>query len=146
MTSRQAFKVAFLMRCADEGLTSEQILGRVKTALALMEKKAWNPLANWGFLGGAAAGSGGGPASAATGGAFGHAVQQDPIGMARGAFVLPLALAAGAGGLGGMALAKMKQDPLVIEEAKADEEIGELTRLADRARRAKQLNAEQNRM
>lgn len=73
LTQRQAFKFGFLMRCADEGLTAEETLERVKTAAALAHgeplikealiPEALNILYKGGLLGlagGALAGAGGG--------------------------------------------------------------------------------------
>ena len=37
--SREAFKLGFLQRCADEGLTPAQVDGRIKLAAALLEKR-----------------------------------------------------------------------------------------------------------
>jgi hypothetical protein len=42
LTPEQAFKVGFLIRCADEGLTPEETAQRIKSA-SLMEKVAWIP-------------------------------------------------------------------------------------------------------
>lgn len=68
MTDKQMFKVAFLAKCVEDGLTLDQIHVRVKQALVLAEKKAnkdgnsfwdsWNPLAiakdiSWAGLAGA---------------------------------------------------------------------------------------------
>ena len=68
LTDKQMFKVAFLAKCVEDGLTLDQIHVRVKQALVLAEKKAnkdgnsfwdaWNPLAiakdmSWAGLAGA---------------------------------------------------------------------------------------------
>lgn len=68
MNDKQMFKVAFLAKCVEDGLTLDQIHMRVKQALVLAEKKAnkdgssfwdaWNPLAiakdmSWAGLAGA---------------------------------------------------------------------------------------------
>lgn len=148
MTPRQAFKVAFLMRCADEGLTSEQIHQRVKTALSTMEKKALLDNVPWGGAIGAWLGNKhvGGTAGTLGGAAVGDAVSKDPVGVARGAFLLPLGLAAGTGIIGGKLLAEAQKDPLTVDEAQTDEELAELERLTDRSRRMKQLQTQQSRM
>ena len=46
MTDKQMFKVAFLAKCIEEGLTIDEMKLRVKQALYFVEKKA-----NWGALG-----------------------------------------------------------------------------------------------
>jgi len=122
----EAFKVAFLMRCADEGLDIEQTHQRVKTALAKArrEKRAFLGLGS--LLGGT--------------GQFlsGAAAWGKPL------LLTGLALPAAAGVMGGKLLADAKKDPLTVEEAKTDEELSEIQRLTDRARRLKQLRAAQS--
>jgi len=138
----EAFKVAFLMRCADEGLDIEQTHQRVKTALAKArtEKRALFGLGAGGVAGGAA----GGPAGAAAGAAAGHWFEKDPTGMGKFLTLTGLALPVALGVTGGKLLADAKKDPLTVEEAKTDEELSEIQRLTDRARRLKQLRAAQS--
>lgn len=113
LTEKQAFKVGFLLRCADEGLTMEETHARVKAALA----KQANPLIT---------GAGkmiGGLASLVPGAASL---------LAAGSIAAPLAVGAG----GGYLASKMTQPgDEVLDQAKRDEVIGEYERLADEARR-----------
>lgn len=123
MSPTQAFKVAFLMRCADEGLTIEQTHRRVKTALArVREKRA--------FFGSMLGGAGQFMSGAAAVG--------KPLAL------LGLGLPVLGGIAGGKMLADMKKDPFTVEEAKTDEQLSEIERLTDRARRLKQLRAAQH--
>jgi hypothetical protein len=41
LTPREAFKVGFLARCAEDGLTPDQMLSRVKLAAEMFEKRAF---------------------------------------------------------------------------------------------------------
>jgi hypothetical protein len=120
----EAFKVAFLMRCADEGLSIEQTHQRVKTALAKArsEKRAFigSTLSGIGDLAG------------------GLAQWGKPL------MLTGLALPVAAGVMGGKILADAKKDPMTVDEAKTDEELSEIQRLTDRARRLKQLRAAQS--
>lgn len=110
LSRREAFKFGFLLRCADEGLTQEQTVERIKMAnaqLAELEKHAsiWQAatsvpklllsLGPWGLLGGA-----------------------------------------GVGALGGIGLAKMTNKSVDPEEAKRQELIAAYQQQADRIRRS----------
>jgi hypothetical protein len=44
LTARQAFKVAFLQRCAERGLSMEETHQLVKTAIVSLEKQSFDPL------------------------------------------------------------------------------------------------------
>lgn len=124
MSPTEAFKVAFLMRCADEGLTIEQTHQRVKTALARVrsEKRA--------FIGSTLGGAGQFMSGAAA--------------LGKPLLLTGLALPAMAGIMGGKLLADAKKDSMTVDEAKTDEELSEIQRLTDRARRLKQLRAAQS--
>lgn len=119
MTPHQAFKTAFLMRAADEGLTLEETHQRVKQALAVVR--------------------GGVKAAGAAGVAKGLGSMVGPT-----LGILGLGVPAAAGWLGGKALAQSQKDPLTVDEAKANEELAELQRLTDRARRLRQLRLQQH--
>lgn len=114
MSPTQAFKTAFLLRCADEGLTIEQTHQRVKTALAKARVEKRAVFEGMGTL------------------------AMKGLGLA--AFGLPVV----AGVAGGRLLADMQKDPLTVDAAKTDEELSEIERLTDRARRLKQLRAAQH--
>jgi hypothetical protein len=136
------------MRCADEGLDVEQTHQRVKTALAKVRREK---RALFGFnigpgatVGGVAGGAVGGPLGAGGGSMLGHVFDRDPVGMGKFLTITGLAVPAAAGILGGKILADAKKDPLTVEEAKTDEELSEIQRLTDRARRIKQLRAAQS--
>ena len=137
MTPHQAFKTAFLMRAADEGLTLEQTHDRVKQALAVVRGAAKTAAA---------------PALAAGAGAAVTAGAGAAYGLGRGlggligpaTAVLGLGLPALAGWTGGKMLAETQKDPLTVDEARTNEELAELQRLTDRARRLKQLRLQQH--
>jgi hypothetical protein len=117
MTPREAFKVAFLYRCADEGLSEEQTRARVKSALARaeMEKRAL-------------------PGE--------YAVTEAVKGITGWAPWLGLGglgLAGGLGWAGGGLLADATKNPDAVEEAKADELLAEYARQAERVKRVQQM-------
>jgi hypothetical protein len=134
MDSVTTFKVAFFQRCAEEGLTLDQINGRVKTALAKAE----------GQFGAEKAAD---LKSIAAGGGLGWLLGEGhPGGAALGAmagglkdYIIPAAvggsaLLAGGGLLAGKAMADTEEDPLAAEEIKAQELAREYKRLADKTR------------
>jgi hypothetical protein len=135
MDSVTTFKVAFFQRCAEEGLTLDQINERVKTALAKAEsqfgaEKSANKLTD--MLGGAGLGwlvGEGSPTGAAIGAMAGGLKD----------YIVPAALGgsallAGGGLLAGKSLAESQEDPLAAEEIKAQELAREYKRLADKTR------------
>lgn len=148
MDNLQAFKLAFFNRCAEEGLTVEQIHHRVKTALSRMEKQSaggsegtsnapWNWLTNLsaGTALGNIAGKGD-PAWTASGAGLGAMnVPQIASNLITPGILLALAGGTGLGIFGGKYLAESKYDPLAAEEVKAQEIKNEYARLAERARR-----------
>lgn len=110
MSPQEAFKFGFYARCAEEGLTSEQTLARIKTASlgTIAGELIEGPFRLMSHMGPAAA----------------QAALVAGIG-------LPIA-----GGLAmGYAGAKATDDDSNIEEAKADEILSEYQRLTDHARR-----------
>jgi hypothetical protein len=134
MTPEQAFKIGFLFRCAEQGLSQQETGALVKQAIATfrtkqasIEKQAILPAAILSALGGLGSGMmglggkvvGALPGLASTGGA-----------LAIGAPVL-----AGAGT--GYLAAKMTQSDNrdALAEAKQEEVVGEYERLTDEAKR-----------
>jgi hypothetical protein len=94
MTDAQAYKFGFLYRCAEEGLTVEETRARIKQAVAFVKQA--NPLQTaWNAL-----------TTLGTAGVAGTA-----------------ALSAGAGALGGLSLAKLREPDVNPEEIRAQEEI-----------------------
>ena len=144
MDNLQAFKLAFLNRCAEEGLNLEQIHQRVKTALARFEKSAEGGASEWGVPKNLTAGAGlgwlagqGDLASAGTGAAVGATGLPEAVSkLSLPAYLLGLTGLTGLGVFGGKALAESQYDPLAAEEIKAQELKNEYARLAERARRA----------
>ena len=165
MNELMSFKIAFLSRCAEEGLTLEQINDRVKTAVAKAEseygseKKAFIGAAARGLgriaglgLAGLGLSSGGkivekvwpAAAGAATGFALDPTAQSITEGGIAGAlknYWLPAlagggAILAGGGLLAGKALAQSQENPMAAEEIKHKELINEYKRLTDRTRKA----------
>jgi hypothetical protein len=163
MSAVTSFKVAFLSRCAEEGLTLEQIHERVKTAVARAEAKygetekealSAKDIAKVGLIGTVL--SAGGKAvekawpsltSAGTAWLGGATPQQSALAGVLGpsnsdkGIVWPIAglgLAALAGGglAAGRYMATAQEDPLAEEEIKNRELINEYKRLADRTRAA----------
>ena len=112
MNSHEAFKIGFLCRCADEGLTPEQTAVRIKQAATLPKQAGWlkdifSPAA-W------------------TARRLGQL-----------AIAGPPALVV----LGGYALSKAKEDTFDVDEAKRDEELTEYQRAIDQLARSQRLNA-----
>ena len=117
LTPQEAFKVGFLARCVQDGLSPDQMLDRVKQASDMLEKHAFLG----GLLGGAA-GAVGGAAKTMAG------------------YGLPLALAAPPilGGLGGYALAKATDvDDTDVDAIKNRELVDELNRQTSQLKRQK---------
>ena len=123
MTPKEAFKVAFLQKCAAAGLDDAQVLERIRTLtfaakaaqLPGIEKvSAWY---DWIIN----------PAKAVGGFALNKA--------------LPFALIAPpvAGALGGYAISKMEDGTLNPEEAQRREELAEMQRAVQRLRRLQQM-------
>lgn len=159
MDKLTAFKVAFLSRCAEEGLDLDQIHQRVKEAVARaeagQEKQASlgligglgigagmaDPSVLWKGLrgiGGAVAGFANSPsntpmadlAAAGTGGAMAwNAHKLWPL-LAGGG-----ALLAGGGLAAGKLLADSTDDPMAADEVKQQELVNEYKRLTDKAKR-----------
>lgn len=159
MSDLLAFKVAFISRCAEEGLTLSQINDRVKTAVANaeanygVEKKAWI----WPVLATLAAGLGIGAGTEGikntvpylTGAAGGLALDPSVEGATTGALIGRAmhdnwgtalagtgAVLAGGGLLAGRAMAQSKENPDAAEEIKHKELLNEYSRLTDRTRKA----------
>ena len=157
MDSLTVFKAAFLNRCAEEGLTIDQIQERVKTAIinaeqAYGEKKAdlkdYLP-----DLGGFSLGNLG------AGGTLGWLFGKGDLGATAGGtaagsllpYIIPAAglgtaALAGGGLMLGKHLAESSEDPMAADEIKAQELIGEYKRLGDKARlAARQRKLRENR-
>lgn len=117
LSDKDAFKVGFLQRCVQDGLTPDQMLLRVKTAGELLEKRA--------FLGGLLGGAAGAVGSA---------------GKTMAGYGIPLALAAPPilGGLAGYGLAKATDvDDTDADAIKNQELVEEYRRQAERLQRQK---------
>lgn len=112
LTAKEAFKVGFLAKCAEDGLTPDQMLARVKQAKDALEKRAFI-----GGLLGSAAGAVGGAAKSVAG------------------YGIPLALAAPPilGGLAGYGLAKATDvDDTDVDDIKNRELVEEYKRQAEK--------------
>lgn len=110
LTAKEAFKIGFLAKCAEDGLTPDEMLSRVTQAKAAIEKRAFI-----GGLLGSAAGAVGGAAKNVAG------------------YGIPLALAAPPilGGLAGYGLAKATDvDDTDVEDIKNRELVEEYKRQA----------------
>lgn len=158
MDKLTAFKVAFLSRCAEEGLNLDQIHQRVKEAVSRAEagheKQAIGLLGGLGIgtgiadpsfiskglraLGGAVTGFANNPSNtpmsdflaAGSGGAMGwHADKIMPLVLGGGA------LLAGGGLAAGKLLADSTDDPMAADEVKQQELVNEYKRLTDKAKR-----------
>lgn len=158
MDKLTAFKVAFLSRCAEEGLNLDQIHQRVKEAVSRAEagheKQAIGLLGGLGIgsaladpsifsrglrgIGGAITGFANSPSNtigsdltaAAAGGTAGwHADKFLPLVLGGGA------LLAGGGLAAGKLLADSTDDPMAADEVKQQELVNEYKRLTDKAKR-----------
>jgi len=124
MNDKESFKIGFLMKCAEEGLTSSQVESRIMQKVEMIKKaegvsmikKADGVLEGINPIGG------------------GWDVIKTVMGKA-----WPLALAApwAIGGLGGYAVSKAQDDIYSVEEAKKREEIAEYYRAIDQLKRSK---------
>lgn len=122
LTSDQAFKVGFLLRCAEEGLSNDETHRRVKLAF---EKRAILPQ-----LAAGAAGLAGGVASAG-----GKLISLGGKVMPLAAGLALLAPILGGGAIGYLSAKSTEGGPDLVERAKHEEIIGEYERLADEAKR-----------
>lgn len=110
VTEKEAFKLGFLYRCAEEGVAGEELQARVKTAAEVVKQgfidlSKWNnALANMGNLA-----------------------------------YLPLAGATIAGGLGGHALAKLTEPDVDEDDLKAKELAAAYKAYAARAKTNRKL-------
>ena len=121
MTNKEAFKIGFLMKCAEEGLTPSQVEERITQKVEMIKKaenvamvKKADPDSR-GLVG------------------TGYDALKTILGKA-----WPLAVAAPwvVGGVGGYALSKAQDDIYSVEEAKKREEIAEYYRAIDQLNRA----------
>jgi hypothetical protein len=116
MTDLEAFKFGFLLRCADEGLTAEQVQARIKLAA--------------------------GPAVAAAATGAGLGLAKPALGLTKNLAGLSMLLggaglagAAGLGAGGGYLAAKATEPDMDAEDAKMQELIAAYRQQADQARR-----------
>jgi hypothetical protein len=116
LSNEQIFKVGFLMKCAEQGLTIEETHTRIKVALAHIKQAFLGPI--------------GAAASALT-----------PL-AAAGAIGLPIL----AGGTTGYLAAKATgaDGKSMVDEAKKDEIAAEYKRLAEEAKRRTKIKQIQN--
>lgn len=112
LTNRQAFKVGFLLRCADEGLSSEEVKNRIEKAAMLFEKEADSKP---GLLADA-----------------GKSALMAAIAVGAG---LPI----GAGLIGGTLAANLTSNPIDEEDVRKKELINEYKRLARKANQQTKL-------
>jgi len=109
LTSREAFKVGFMLRCADEGLSPEEAQLRIEKAASALSKPVWGGVGD--FLSGGL----------------------------RGLTTLGTFLPIAGGALGGYLLAKGKEEPVDEEDVKRQELINEYKRLTRAARQQARL-------
>lgn len=119
MTNEEAYKIGFLLRCAEEGLQPDQINQRIKQAA--LQKTAQGKLLSW--LGGGA--------NKVLGGLLGAIMSTGKYGLIAGP---PLA-----GAAGGYMLAKGRDDDFDPEEAKKRELIEEYHRALDQFNRSRRV-------
>lgn len=123
LTEKEAFRLGFLTRCAEEGLTGDALQTRIKAAA---EKKA-DLAAFLSLLGGAArTGWEGAKGLAATGGQL--------------AIGVPAAVGLAGGGLGGYALAKFNEPNITDDDVKAQELADTYRRYAQRLKINRKLS------
>ena len=109
MTDREAFKIGFLTKCAESGLTRAETEERIKQAHAMIKMGQWLGLE---FLSGL-------PAAATK------------------ALMLAAIVPPVAGSVGGYMLAKSQNRPYSKEMARKDEELAEYYRAMDQLERAR---------
>ena len=121
MTDKEAFKIGFLMKCAEEGLTPSQVEERITHRVEMIKKAESVAMVK--------KADSNSPGLVGTG----WDVLKTMLGHA-----WPLAVAAPwvAGGVGGYALSKAQDDVYDVDEAKKREEIAEYYRAIDQLNRA----------
>lgn len=132
LNDEQAFKVGFLLKCAEKGMTLKETHEQVKLALTQLEKSAQQP---WYMA----------PVTGATNlvsNVAGAGIRAIPSTLSLAttlAFLAPL----GVGAFGGYGLAKLTgpSKGTAVDEAKKDEIVGEYERLAEEARRRARIKA-----
>lgn len=112
VTEKEAFKMGFLYRCAEEGLAGENLHGRIKAADTFVKAAA------------------GGMDLSNIGNAFSGL---------KSMAIFPLALAAGTGGLLGHAAGKLTEPDVDVEDIKAKELEAAYKAYAARARTNRKL-------
>lgn len=144
LSDEQAFKVGFLLYCAEQGMEEAEINETIKKALSQFDKedfllKEANPLLS--FLGNAVGGVAAGASNL-----MGNTLRATPQVLSTLATLgigIPVAAGAGTGYLAAKLTSHDKED--IVEDAKQNEVIGEYERLADEARRKARMKLLQNR-
>lgn len=134
MTEQEAFKIGFLLFCADAGMSPAQTAEHIEKAAGMHKRAAGVGETASNFVSGV--GSGIGTAVATAAGGLSEAAKW-LLGNAK------LSLIGGplAGLLGGYALANMNDDTFDVDEAKKQEEIAEYRRAIDQLSRSNRLRA-----
>ena len=118
MTPQEAFKVGFLIRCAEEGLTPQQTEERIeKTAAAIKQGKIgdWMPSPS---------------------------TFTDPLKwIANKALLAGIVAPPAVGAAGGWALANAQDDEYNVDEAKKEEELAAYYRAIDQLSRSRRMRA-----
>ena len=135
LTSEQAFKVGFLLWCADNGLTQEETHAHIKTAMARAKQAGWGTAAVGAGIGNSVAGTPGAIAGGLAGASPEGTMKALPSVLSAATLLgvaLPILGGAGGGYLAAKATGSNKDD---VEQAKQEEIEGEYYRLAQEARR-----------
>ena len=115
MMTKEAFKIGFLMRCAEEGLSPQETEQRIKQANAMTKEAVFGEAV----------------------GTAGKGLMNLVNSLKWGTLVIPPVT----GAFGGYMLAKAKNDSFDIEEAKKDEELSEYYRAIDMLSRSERNRA-----
>ena len=152
MTPQEAYKIGFLHKCAEDGLTVEEALQRVRTAAALVKAAAvkdWLPK-NSGqtglgaLIGGAiGGGDGGGLAGTAAGAATGGAIGATGLPAATLKALLPLLILGppAAGMAAGYGMSQASDDTFDDEDMRKRELMSAYEQATDQMKRTKRLQS-----
>ncbi len=128
LTPEQLFKIGFLYKCAQAGLTQEETHEVVKEAISRLKGESKQAQFGTGLISGA-------------GKVVGSATSALPHLFSLGGLAL-MGIPVAAGAVGGYSLAKLRgggDAKTMLEDAKKDEIVGEYERLAEEARRRARL-------
>lgn len=139
MTDKDAFKIGFLLQCADEGLTENQIKARVKRASDLVKIAAGESAAAEAVLPALLSGAGSFLGGVANAGASGfNTIMSNVVSPIINHAMMPALLLPPAVGIGaGYLASRVQDDDYDPKAAQKDEELAEYRRAIDQLKRSR---------